>query len=644
MRAMAGAARLVFLASVMLLALVAAPRAGADLADEQSLAERFAPVVRLVEQQAECEPGEPYDPVDVDLVLAREPTVALRGPWNVIDLVEIGPEAEDLRNRFEYHLDFPGDPLDPGCDYERWSRRLTEGSTPAVYAHVATEDGHPGKVALQYWLFYVFNDFNNTHEGDWEMIQLVFDASDAREALSQTPAEIGYSSHEGAESSEWDDEKLTIVDETHPVVYPGAGSHANKYTEALYLGSSAEAGVGCDDTRGPHRELRPVVQTIPSDTQAAKRAFPWIDFEGRWGELQPAFFNGPTGPNLKTQWTRPIEWSEGWHDVSYAVPTGGLFGTGATDLFCSGVEKGSRALILLLRSPGLTALLLGLLVALVAFVVVRATWSPAAPLHLGRRRSWGQILAASARMYLKRPRAFLGIGLLAIPILFLATLLEWIALEGLGVVGIVTTGESAGGSALLAVVIGTALALLSLALVQAATACALVEIDNGRPAAAVPAYRIAFGRIRPLLAAVVLFVVVWVALSTFPPLILIAVVIAVRWCLAAPIVELEERGGWHALRRSGRLVSGRWFRTASLVGLSAAIALISGPLLGALMIFVVDLPLATINVVAGIVYAVTLPFVGLVTAYVYFDARTRLELEPVDRPADLPAEINLEPS
>ena len=623
-------------------ALVAVPTAAADLADEEALAERFAPVVRLVEQEAECEPGEPYDPLDVDLVLANEPTVALRGPWNSTDLVAIGPEAEDLRNRFEYHLDFPGDALDPGCDYERWSRRLTAGSEPTVYAHVATEEGHADSLALQYWLFYAFNDFNNTHEGDWEMIQLVFDASDAAEAITQTPAEVGYSSHEGAESSDWDDEKLTIVDETHPVVYPGAGSHANKYTEALYLGSSAEAGVGCDETRGPHRELRPVVKTIPSDPEEAKAAYPWLEFEGRWGELQPAFFNGPTGPAMKTQWTRPIEWSEGWRDVSYAVPTGGLFGTGATDLFCSGVAKGSRALAVFLQKPGLVALVLGALIALVAFIVVRATWTPSAPLHLARRRSWGQILASSASMYVKRPLVFLGIGLLLIPIVFVMTILQWIALEGLSVIGVVTTGESAGGSALLALVIGTAVALLGLGLVQAATACALVEIDQGLPATARHAYRISFRRIRPLLRAVVLFVVVWLALTVIPFLIPVAVFFAVRWCLAAPIVELESLGGARALRRSGKLVQGRWFRTGSLVGLSAAIALISGPLIGALLIFVADIPLATLNIVAGVVYVITLPFVGLVTAYAYFDARTRVELAPAELPSELPAEIALE--
>ena len=117
--------------------LLLAPLAAADLADETALAQKYAPVVRLVEQPEECGPGEPYDPLDVD-VLFDEPTVALRGPWNRTDLVKIGPKATDLDNRYEYHLDFPGDPLDPGCDYERWARRLTQGAQPTVYAHVAT--------------------------------------------------------------------------------------------------------------------------------------------------------------------------------------------------------------------------------------------------------------------------------------------------------------------------------------------------------------------------------------------------------------------------------------------------------------------------------------------------------------------------
>ena len=618
------------------IALLVPARATAALGDEQALAQRYAPVVRLVEQPHECGPGEPYEPMDVN-ALFDEPTVALRGPWNPVDLVKIAPSARDLVGLYQYHLDFPGSALQPGCDYERWARRITEGTEPTVYAHVASEAASPGKLALQYWFFYAFNDFNNLHEGDWEMIQLNFDASDAREALSKPPVEVGYSSHEGAERASWGDERLTL-EGTHPVVYPAAGSHANKYTEDLYLGSSAEAGVGCDDTQGPHDELRPVVETIPSDPAAAEKAFPWIAFEGRWGELQKAFFNGPTGPNLKSQWTQPIEWSQSWRDRSYAVPTGGVLGTGATDFFCTAVATVSKGLVRLLRDPGLTLLVLAALLILAIWAATRTTWRPAASLRLARRRSWGQTLAAAGRMYVEHPKLFLGIGLLFIPLGALIGLLQALVLGGLGLVGIDTTGESAGGLVLLVVGIGTTLTLLGLALVQAATACALVEIDEGRPSGPVRAYRIAFRRVRPFLGGLGFAVVVWIALNLTTVLIPVAIWIAVRWILLAQVVELEDRSALDGLRRSSELVRGRWFRVASLVGVGALLVLAAGPLIGASLILLTDAPLPLLNVVAGVVYALAMPFVALTTAYVYFDARVREELEPA-APATLPAEV-----
>ena len=127
-------------------------------------------------------------------------------------------------------------------------------------------------------------------------------------------------------------------------MHPAAGSHANFYDEALFLGSSASEGVGCDDTTGPTFDVRPDVRTIPSDPRAGARAFPWIGFQGRWGELQRAFFNGPTGPNLKSQWTEPIEWSEGWRERSFAVPGGGALGTGGDRLLLRRDRRGSNAL------------------------------------------------------------------------------------------------------------------------------------------------------------------------------------------------------------------------------------------------------------------------------------------------------------
>ena len=143
------------------------------------------------------------------------------------------------------------------------------GAPPTTYAHVVTDPRIPGKLALQYWFFYVFNDFNNKHEGDWEMIQLDFDAATrAARRSARSRSLVGYSQHEGAESAHWGDSKLEIVDGTHPVVYPALGSHANYYTSALYLGRSAAQGVGCDDTTGPSRELRPKVALIPTDRAA----------------------------------------------------------------------------------------------------------------------------------------------------------------------------------------------------------------------------------------------------------------------------------------------------------------------------------------------------------------------------------------
>jgi hypothetical protein len=116
------------------------------------------------------------------------------------------------------------------------------------------------------------------------------------------------------------------------------------------------------------------------------------------------------------------------------------------------------------------------------------------------------------------------------------------------------------------------------------------------------------------------------------------------WSLAAQVVEVEGHRAVDALRRSGELVRGRWLKVASLVGVGTAVAIAAGPLLGALLILLTDAPLALLNIVAGVVYALTMPFVALVTAYMYFDARTQHELEPADEPDELPAEIEVRPA
>jgi hypothetical protein len=620
-------------------ALALAGPARADVAQERALAQRYAPVLQLVAGGEGCG-GLHYVPINVDF-LFDEPTVALRGPWGN-DLVEIAPKAKELgRGLYGYHLDFPGNALQPGCDYLNWQEHLGAERSPTAYAHVATDPAHPGRLALQYWFFYVFNDWNNLHEGDWEMIQLVFDAPTTAAALQTSPVEVGYSQHEGAERATWNDSKLERVDGTHPVVHPADGSHANFYGEALYLGSSAKEGVGCDDTRGPTVEVRPTVVTIPSGEAAARRQDPWIAFEGRWGELHPAFFNGPEGPNLKEQWTHPLTWAEDWRNQSYTVPGSTIFGPGATGFFCGAVAHASRSLVQLVANPVAFGLVLAGIVVVALFLLSRTTWRPTAPLQLARRRAWGQTLAASGRMYVSHWPLFVGLGVLFVPISLVISLLQSILLHSTSVLGVEAVHGSSGFVAFVALALGTTLTLLGLGLVQAATAKALLELDGDRQIGPLRAYRLSVVRVADLFKALLVAVAVVSLLTSSLYLLPIAIWLAGRWALVAPVVEVERVGSVAALRRSRRLVRGQWLKVATLVVVGGGLVLVLGPVVGALLILGTNAPFWLVNVVAGVIYALAMPFVALTTAYLYFDCRVRDELRTEEVGDRLPAEIGL---
>lgn len=97
-----------------------------------------------------------------------------------------------------------------------------------------------GWIALQYWFFYPFNDWRsgfygaNDHEADWEMIYVyLYEEDDG----TIHPEWVAYASHDYAGDElrrRWDDPDLEKVGE-HPVVYPGAGSHASYYEPGEYL-------------------------------------------------------------------------------------------------------------------------------------------------------------------------------------------------------------------------------------------------------------------------------------------------------------------------------------------------------------------------------------------------------------------------
>ena len=625
--------------AVAVLFLVFAGSAAADPASD--LAHKYAPVVKIVKQTEPCGHGEPYPPSNVDVVLGKQ-EVALRGPWSGANLVKVAPTATDLEDRFAYNLDFPGDPLSPGCSYEVWSRSITRDSRPTVYARVVPDPAHPRQLALQYWFFYVYNDFNNKHEGDWEMIQLDFDAPDAQAALKKPPEEVGYSQHDGAERAKWRDDKLQRVG-SHPVVYPAAGSHANYFQSALFLGRSAAQGVGCDDTNGASRTLDPKVAVIPTDKAAYLKEFPWLGFQGHWGERQPAFYNGPLGPNLKLQWTAPITWADDtWRDSSFTVPEGSTIGTSATDFFCGSVAWGSDLLTSFVRDPwpvviGATVFLLVLI-----WLASRTEWSDSVPLRLRRRRAWGSIVTSGWRMYRDHLGLFLGIGLLFVPLEILITVVQFLIFR---VGGLSPLVDSAGASnafvAVPAAALDVLLTLLGLTIVQAVIALAMVEIDEGRRIAPLEAYKLVRRRIRPLveslLRAAIVVAILVVTLFGIP----IGIWLLIRWSLLAQVIALEDHPSRGALRRSGRLVNRHWLRAGSLTLIVAGTGLLLGPVAGTLLLLLTSASFDFVNLLSGLIYVFTLPFAAVVTTFLYFDLLVRERLAPA-RAAEaqvLPAEI-----
>jgi hypothetical protein len=286
------------------------------------LAKTYSPIVMLQDFHAGCEgDGEHFVPMRVDALLDN-PEVGLRQVGNQDPVIQWGASAADLYGGGSgVYLDLPGDALSPGCIYDDYSATYTPLSKSAVYAHVTTQADRPGYVAVQYWLYWYYNDWNDKHESDWEFIQVLFKAPSVEAALQTEPMEVGYAQHTGGETAEWNSDKLE-KEGTHPVVYSSNGSHASYFEQALFLGRSANEGFGCDNTQEPSTRVAPQAVLLPDEPSGPTSKFAWLAFKGRWGERQGGPNNGPDGPLSKPRWTEPVTWEEDLRPSSFVIPGG----------------------------------------------------------------------------------------------------------------------------------------------------------------------------------------------------------------------------------------------------------------------------------------------------------------------------------
>lgn len=593
---------------------------------EQRLAERYAPIVALKTQRELCRSGEGFRPVLVDLVLGREDVSLFRGTGSRYERLLRSPGAKDLSGRdAEHYVDLPGHPVTGRCGYQRWFARIGAQAPSAVYAHVAREEGNPNRLALQYWLYYVYNDFNDKHESDWEMIQLHFDASSVAEALRSEPVEVFYSQHRGAGYSRWDGGALERVGK-RPVTYVGAGSHANYFRSSLWLGRNTSEDLGCDDATGPSTRVRPRVVVVPTRVDSRRSELAWLTYRGHWGQREAGINNGPTGPNAKEQWTRPFSWAETvTRDPSFAVGGAEVTGLGASEVFCSGVTATSELLDAFYASRGLVLAAVGLLLALLGASMLATRWRPAPLRPLEQRRSAGQIVRVSLRVFRLDWRTLVLVSLLVLP-LALAAVAAAHALLGVGVVGqlVDLIGRDAHLTVHVDVLLTIAIQVGALAVAVAATTIVVhsLRLDQRRLDVG-ESYIVVARRATPLAGVLLRVAGIPLLLTLTVVGIPVAVWYLGRTAVAVPACIIERLGARSSIRRSVDLVHGNLGRASVLIALVVMLALLVGPLVGAVLLLGLGISPLLANGLGALVTAALMPLVGIVVTLLFLDLRSR---------------------
>jgi hypothetical protein len=618
---------LVAFGGVSVQALFGAQPARAAFNAQQLLVDTYAPIVVLRKQEdPPCDTSEEqYQPTSVGTVLGNPQVQLIHVTKGHKRVVKTGPTARDIAGLDDnYYLNLPGDPVESECVYAKDFAALKKaGKAPAVtYARIATQPGHPG-LFVQYWFFWYFNQFNDLHEGDWEGMQIAFDASTPDQALTRGPSSVVLFQHAGGETADWDDEKLKKLG-THPIVHPAAGSHATFYGEGVYLQTGENgAGLGCDNTTKPVRRLtlRPIL--VPTNP-TKNGPFPWLTYEGHWGQKEPGYNNGPAGPNTKVVWKEPFTWMDGARLASPTLPAGGFLGPPATQAFCGAVAVVSEFINAETRSPLGVVFVIGILLLLIVVPLVITRWRPVDADQLRKPRAFGQILRAARQLYGRYWRTFVAIALCTIPIIA--------AIEGLeSLYGAIagqrslTPSISIGGARLdLSLTISGTLRPLGFAVVTAAAIAAMRLLDLGEAPSFTGAWRLTLQRFWRLVFARLL--------ATVAVLLLFVTVIGIpfgiwkyfEWQLIQQEILFEDKSIREAFRGSSKLVRGHWWHTVAVTGFLSLLSVVVGPVLGFFLIFG-GFSLVAVDAFSSLVYALLLPYEAIGRTLLYLDLAARHE-------------------
>jgi len=301
------------IAGLALCALVLSSASGARGATPSlsALLARYVPVLVL-------HPAESFQPVSVDGYLADSDVEQKTATgWVKVD-EPLPAGGADLR--LDQRLCSARDGVAAAPCYA--SAEAAHTPQPTAYG-AAFRRGN--RIALQYWLFYPYDDYSPTvpageiwqvHEGDWECVTVILDSRG-------TPLIVGLSRHSGGARRDW---ARAPKRGQRPLVYVALGSHANyfrpgiqpfspRYVPKQLIQIIRSLGALPADHTGAGLVVRPQLVRVTATSPS------WMTFAGTWGEDQylhapgndpVAIGGGPYGPAFHDLWRKPIADVLGW--------------------------------------------------------------------------------------------------------------------------------------------------------------------------------------------------------------------------------------------------------------------------------------------------------------------------------------------
>jgi len=207
--------------------------------DKFYLSEKYSPIMYF-------SGGENYHPIEVRAMLDQS-DLRLKDGGSVVDPSPISESSLTAYRTTSY--------MDQLSKSQAGYRYL-------IYSHVSTSDNDA--VVIQYWFFYVWNPNIPLleHEGDWEMIQLVFADNSRYSAIgSIVPTFAVYSQHYGAQKKAWTDSGVQ-KEGNHPKVFVANEGHPSKFSP------------DGENDRWEYPYNFGIAVTYPN---------PWVNFAGKWG-------------------------------------------------------------------------------------------------------------------------------------------------------------------------------------------------------------------------------------------------------------------------------------------------------------------------------------------------------------------------